>query len=230
MTCPNRNKTKRGWARNVTDSQKTPPKKNTKKKRKPKPKAKPNSEKTPYEQLTTKQKIFVDRYLNHKNAKRAALEAGYSERNAEKIGPETLARTRVKQVVEAELAKLREHNRLTADWVIKRLMAIADTHVEEVVDLKDWRVRDDKEVDRMKLLAVSGIEQSDIDSGKFSKVERKVKLADKTRALKMLGDYLGKQFIFTPEDGSKDRQKNRESGLSALPEIIAKYEGERPRK
>ncbi len=42
------------------------------------------------QQLTQKQKRFIDEYLIDLNAARAARAAGYSEKTAEKIGSENL--------------------------------------------------------------------------------------------------------------------------------------------
>ncbi len=45
--------------------------------------------------LTPKQARFVEEYLVDLNATQAAIRAGYSARNADKIGPELLGKTRV---------------------------------------------------------------------------------------------------------------------------------------
>jgi len=42
--------------------------------------------------LTPKQQLFVKEYLTDLNATAAAKRAGYSEKNADKIGPELLYR------------------------------------------------------------------------------------------------------------------------------------------
>ena len=49
--------------------------------------------------LTPKQKRFVEEYVVDCNATQAAIRAGYSERNAGKIGPELLGKTRIAEAI-----------------------------------------------------------------------------------------------------------------------------------
>ncbi len=55
--------------------------------------------------LTKKQKMFVAEYLVDLNATQAAIRAGYSEKNAGKIGPELLGKTRISEAI--QLPKMR---------------------------------------------------------------------------------------------------------------------------
>jgi len=54
--------------------------------------------------LTERQKTFISEYLQYLNATQAAIRAGYSAKNADKIGPELLGKTRVAE----EIKRLRE--------------------------------------------------------------------------------------------------------------------------
>lgn len=45
-----------------------------------------------YENLTEKQKRFIDYYIEYADAKKAATEAGYSQKTAKQIGSENLAK------------------------------------------------------------------------------------------------------------------------------------------
>lgn len=49
--------------------------------------------------LTPKQQRFVEEYSVDCNATQAAVRAGYSQKNADKIGPELLGKTRVKEAI-----------------------------------------------------------------------------------------------------------------------------------
>lgn len=49
--------------------------------------------------LTAKQQRFVEEYLVDLNATQAAIRAGYSAKNADKIGPELLGKTRVAEAI-----------------------------------------------------------------------------------------------------------------------------------
>ena len=50
-------------------------------------------------ELSARQKKFIVEYLKDNNAIRAAIRAGYSEKNADKIGPQLLGKTRVAQEI-----------------------------------------------------------------------------------------------------------------------------------
>lgn len=55
--------------------------------------------------LTPKQQVFVDRYLVHFNATRAALEAGYSPKSAYSTGWENLRKPEIAKVVSERLSE-----------------------------------------------------------------------------------------------------------------------------
>lgn len=63
--------------------------------------------------MTTKQKKFVQNYLIHLNATRAALEAGYSKESAYSIGHENLKKPEIKKMIEEQIL----HESLTASMV-----------------------------------------------------------------------------------------------------------------
>ena len=54
--------------------------------------------------MTPKQQRFVEEYLIDLNATQASIRAGYSAKNADKIGPELLGKTGVAEAIQAALA------------------------------------------------------------------------------------------------------------------------------
>lgn len=74
--------------------------------------------------LTPKQARFVDEYLIDLNATAAARRAGYSERNADKIGPELLGKTRVMAAINERLKERSERTEVTQDFVVGNLKEI----------------------------------------------------------------------------------------------------------
>lgn len=75
--------------------------------------------------LTNKQRRFVDEYLIDLNATQAAIRAGYSQRNADKIGHELLGKTRVSECL-AERMKAREaRTEITQDRVLQEYAKLA---------------------------------------------------------------------------------------------------------
>lgn len=83
--------------------------------------------------LTAKQQRFVEEYLVDLNATQAAIRAGYSEKNADKIGSELLGKTGVAEAVQEAMAKRSAKTGLTAEKVLAdleelRKMALSDKH------------------------------------------------------------------------------------------------------
>ncbi len=75
--------------------------------------------------LTPRQARFVDEYLIDLNATQAAIRAGYSAKNADKIGPELLGNTRVSAAIAEAQAKRSERITVSQDDVVKGLHAEA---------------------------------------------------------------------------------------------------------
>ncbi len=71
--------------------------------------------------MTPKQQLFVDEYLIDLNATQAAIRAGYSAKNADKIGPELLGKTRVAAAIAKAQAKRLERVTVSQDDVVKGL-------------------------------------------------------------------------------------------------------------
>lgn len=67
--------------------------------------------------LTDKQRAFIEFYLSHWNATKAAIDAGYSEKTARVIGPENLSKPAIKAAIDARLVELK----MSADEVLTRL-------------------------------------------------------------------------------------------------------------
>lgn len=75
-------------------------------------------------ELTDKQIRFVDEYLKDLNATQACIRAGYSAKNADKIGSQLLGKTRVKAEIERKQKHLRKKTEVTHDWVIQNLKKV----------------------------------------------------------------------------------------------------------
>lgn len=84
--------------------------------------------------LTPKQKQFVVEYLVDFNATAAAKRAGYSEKNADKIGSELLGKTRVSQAIQEAIQDRQSRTEVTQDYVIEKLKEIADKDASDAQD------------------------------------------------------------------------------------------------
>jgi phage terminase small subunit len=68
--------------------------------------------------LTPKQQRFVEEYLIDLNATQAAIRAGYSKKNADKIGSQLLGKTRVAASIRDAQEKRTRRTEITADYVL----------------------------------------------------------------------------------------------------------------
>ena len=80
--------------------------------------------------MTPKQQCFVEEYLVDLNATQAAIRAGYSARNADKIGPELLGKTRVAEAIAEAIQARSERTEIDQDWIIKQLKGVYEASME----------------------------------------------------------------------------------------------------
>ncbi len=76
--------------------------------------------------LSALKQRFVHEYLVDGNASQAAVRAGYSAKTAGSQGARLLKQADVAAALAVEQAVLAERNKLSANWVIERLRAVAD--------------------------------------------------------------------------------------------------------
>ena len=84
--------------------------------------------------LTDKQQRFVAEYLIDLNATKAAIRAGYSAKNADKIGSQLLGKTRVSEAIQAGKMARSERTEITQDYVLAKLKEIADKPATDAND------------------------------------------------------------------------------------------------
>ena len=76
--------------------------------------------------MTPKQQQFVREYLIDLNGTQAAIRAGYSHRNADKIASQLIGKTRVKDAIQAAMDERAMRNELSADEVLNDLRELRD--------------------------------------------------------------------------------------------------------
>lgn len=135
--------------------------------------------------LTEKQKRFVAEYLVDLNATQAAIRAGYSKKNADKIGHELLGKTRVSDAIQEAMNERSSRTEITQDMVIRELAAIGFSKATDYVRIQDGIVliKDTDGLTDAQKTAISSIED-----GKYGV---KIRLHDKVRALEKIGEHLG---------------------------------------
>ena len=81
--------------------------------------------------LTAKQQAFCEEYLVDLNATQACIRAGYSEHTASEMGYENLSKPQIAEVITELMTKRSAKTELTADWVIKGIVANTKKAEEE---------------------------------------------------------------------------------------------------
>lgn len=153
--------------------------------------------------LTPKQEAFVREYLISLNATDAARRAGYSAKNADKIGPQLLGNTRVSEAIAAAQKARSERTLVTADRVVRELARVAFSDARKLYR-PDGTLKAPSEWDDETAAAVSGVE-TDESVMQIAETERlttrthKVKRWDKVKALDMLARHTG----VYPEKGAR---------------------------
>src|SRR5215471_6721870 len=81
--------------------------------------------------LSKKQAAFIEYYITHWNATRAAIDAGYSKRSARSIGSENLTKPDIQAAIQARLAELK----MDADEILIRLADHARANLDDFIDV-----------------------------------------------------------------------------------------------
>lgn len=138
--------------------------------------------------LTEKQKRFVEEYLIDLNATQAAIRAGYSIKNADKIGSELLGKTRVAEAISEKMAERSKRTGVNQDRVVLELAKLAFVKMTDIVDSQGKIKSNAKEDD---LACIESVKYKKATSETGSSVEREVKISPKLKALELLGKHLG---------------------------------------
>lgn len=139
--------------------------------------------------ITEKQKKFVEEYLIDLNATQAAIRAGYKAKNAQRaseIGCQLLQKTQVSNEVAKRMAERSRRTGINADRVLIELAKIAFANADDIIESKDATLKEN--ASRDDLAAIQSIKVKTFGE---DGVEREIKLADKLKALDMLGRHLG---------------------------------------
>ncbi len=179
--------------------------------------------------LTDKQQRFCDEYLIDLNATQAAIRAGYSAKNADKIGPELLGKTRVAEYIAERKQDRIARTEITQDRVLRELAIIAFSNAADyasiiekdaMVDVNGVNVPlEDADGNPIKYRTVEPVLTEDLteEQKRALAVIKKgrdgfeVKPYDKVRALELLGKHLG---MWTEKVEVTEKAENPFAGLS----------------
>ena len=139
--------------------------------------------------LTPKQQTFVDEYLVDLNATQAAIRAGYSVKNAGKIGSELLQKTRIKHAIGKAMAERSRRTGINQDRVLRELAKVAFVNATDVINMDEATIKG--EANREDTAAIASVKVKTIPTEAGDITEREVKICDKLKALELIGKHLG---------------------------------------
>lgn len=139
--------------------------------------------------MKDKDLLFVEEYLIDLNATAAALRAGYAPataRHASEWLKEGGSKEKkgIRQLVEKRIAERSRRTGVSQDRVIIELAKIAFANPLGAIDAETGKIREDASAED--LAAIAAIK---VRGGRAE--ENEVRMADKTRALELLGKHLG---------------------------------------
>lgn len=146
--------------------------------------------------LTPKRERFCQEYILDFNGAAAARRVGYSEHTANRIASDLLSKVDIQaRIMELQLAGAQEYN-ATKQRLIKILMDIAGATIEDITDPETGAILPVHQwPDHMKGTVV-GSESDELYAGygedrQAIGIKRKIKFADKTKAVELLNKMLG---------------------------------------
>lgn len=163
--------------------------------------------------LTPKQKRFVAEYLVDLNATAAAIRAGYSKKTAEVIGYENLRKPQIEAAINQAIQEREKRTEITQDMVLRETAKLAFFDIRKMFG-KDGKPLNISELDADTAAALVGLDVQDVadNDGDYVGFVKKYKMADKLKALELLGKHLG---TWEPkDDGPKDESEEDELSRS----------------
>lgn len=154
--------------------------------------------------MTKKQKRFCEEYLIDLNATQAAIRAGYSPDTAKAIGYENLTKPDIRAHIDRAMAERSRRTGVNADRVIQELAKIAFVNATDVIDPKTATVKENALPEDM-----AAIQSVKVKTFGEDGLEREIKMADKLKALEMLGRHLGMFKDKLELSGGLDTEKTK---------------------
>ena len=136
--------------------------------------------------MTKKQKLFIEEYLIDLNATQAAIRAGYSPETANEQGSRLLANVSIRAQIEQAMAERSRRTGVNADRIVIELAKIAFVNATDVIDPESATVREDAAPED-----TAAIQSVKVKTCGEDGLEREIKMADKLKALELLGKHLG---------------------------------------
>lgn len=154
--------------------------------------------------MTQKQKRFIEEYLIDLNATQAAIRAGYSPDTAQQTGSENLSKPVIRAQIDRAMAERSKRTGVNAERVVQELAKIAFVNAAEVIDPKTATVKEDALPED-----TAAIQSVKVKTFGEDGLEREIKMADKLKALELLGKHLGMFKDKIELSGGLDTEKTK---------------------
>ena len=154
--------------------------------------------------MTKKQKRFIEEYLIDLNATQAAIRAGYSPDTAKSIGSENLTKPDIQARIARAMAERSRRTGVNADRVVMELAKIAFVNASEVINPETATIREDAAPED-----TAAIQSVKVKTFGEDGLEREIKMADKLKALELLGKHLGMFKDKVELSGSLETEKTK---------------------
>lgn len=165
--------------------------------------------------LTPRQERFVQEYLVDLNATAAAKRAGYSDKTASEQAARLLANVKIQTAVQEAKSARQERTEITQDMVIRECAKLAFFDIRKMFD-KNGKPLDISALDSDTAAALVGLDVQDVadSDGDCVGYVKKYKMADKLKALELLGRHVG---AFEKQEKPSDTLA---TAMKALADII----------
>ncbi|MGH9504794.1 MAG: terminase small subunit [Terriglobales bacterium] len=140
-----------------------------------------------------RRQLFVKHYRLTRNARTAAIAAGYSKKTAQAAGSRLLRDSAVRTAITSQDRALHKKLDLTAERVLEEIARIAFADIRRIFN-RDGTARSITELDPDTAAALAGVEIEELFAVQDSKRKKigytkKFKLANKVDALALAGRY-----------------------------------------
>lgn len=132
---------------------------------------------------------FVQEYLIDLNQTQAAIRTGYSPISAKQQASELMTRPNIRARVDELMAERSKRTGVNQDRVVRELARIAFVNATDAIDMIDATIR--ANASRDDTAAIASVRVKEIPTPDGTGYEREIKLADKLKALELLGKHQG---------------------------------------
>lgn len=135
--------------------------------------------------LNEMQRRFCDEYLIDLCGKQAAIRAGYSPKSADAQASKLLTQGKVSARIEGLMAQHSKRTGVTQERIIRELARIAFADATDLINMDDATILEGVSRDDSAVIQSVKVKKIPVDDGFI--IEREVRMADKVKALELLG-------------------------------------------